>query len=61
MKKQVKDLALEEVIKICNSQCGVCWYCPFYKITGNSCLIRKEPYLWNEYSEDEIEVEEDAN
>ena len=61
MKKQVKDLTLEEVIRICNTQSIICSYCPFYKITGNSCLIRKEPYLWNEYSEDEIEVEEDAN
>lgn len=59
MKKQVKDLTLEEVIKICNSQSIICRYCPFYNITGDSCLIRKEPYLWNEYAEDVIEVEDE--
>lgn len=61
MKKKINDVTLEEVIRICNCQCGVCWYCPFYKITGKSCLLRQEPYLWNEYAENQFEVEEDAN
>lgn len=58
MKKQIKDLTAEEIMKICNEN-NYCEWCPFRKVTGAGCLIRKEPFLWNEYLDDSIEVEDE--
>ena len=58
MKKKVKDLTAEEIMKICNENFICCEWCPLQKVTGIGCLIRKEPFLWNEYLDDSIEVKE---
>lgn len=60
MKKKIKDLTIEEIVKICNTirkKYGSCFRCPFYELLDNSglCICSDFKKCLNE----KIEVEED--
>ena len=66
MKKKIKDLTLEEIIKFSKKYKNKCTECPLYSIKEISCmtfceLSRNKQSLIEKELDQEIEVEDDVD